>query len=209
MIKRLINKLIDTAKGGNARKRLGKRVEIGPEGHGINPALVDERAANVVRTLKEAGHEAYIVGGAVRDLLLGLKPKDFDVATNATPEQVKQLFRRAFIIGRRFRIVHVVFGRGREHEVIEVSTFRAYVDNATAEAVSGNERTAKGQLAGMKHAVDARPGAARQRLGHAGRGRRAARLHRQRHVLRPAGARGGGLPRRHRRRAQEAAAHDR
>ncbi len=155
MIKRLINKLIDTAKGGNARKRLGKRVEIGPEGHGINPALVDERAANVVRTLKEAGHEAYIVGGAVRDLLLGLKPKDFDVATNATPEQVKQLFRRAFIIGRRFRIVHVVFGRGREHEVIEVSTFRAYVDNATAEAVSGNERTAKGQLAGMKHAVDA------------------------------------------------------
>ena len=148
MIKRLINKLIDTAKGGNARKRLGKRVEIGPEGHGINPALVDERAANVVRTLKEAGHEAYIVGGAVRDLLLGLKPKDFDVATNATPEQVKQLFRRAFIIGRRFRIVHVVFGRGREHEVIEVSTFRAYVDNATAEAVSGNERTAKGQLAG-------------------------------------------------------------
>ena len=143
MIKRLINKLIDTAKGGNARKRLGKRVEIGPEGHGINPALVDERAANVVRTLKEAGHEAYIVGGAVRDLLLGLKPKDFDVATNATPEQVKQLFRRAFIIGRRFRIVHVVFGRGREHEVIEVSTFRAYVDNATAEAIRGNERIAK------------------------------------------------------------------
>jgi poly(A) polymerase len=66
------------------------------------------------------------VGGAVRDLLLGLRPKDFDVATNATPEQVKGLFRRAFIIGRRFRIVHVVFGRGREHEVIEVSTFRAY-----------------------------------------------------------------------------------
>ena len=155
MIKRLINKLIDTAKGGNARKRLGKRVEIGPEGHGINPALVDERAANVVRTLKEAGHEAYIVGGAVRDLLLGLKPKDFDVATSATPEQVKQLFRRAFIIGRRFRIVHVVFGRGREHEVIEVSTFRANVDNAAAEHVNGNERTAKSQLAGMKHAVDA------------------------------------------------------
>ena len=155
MIKQLIHKLIDSATGGNARKRRGKRVEIGPEGHGINPALVDERAAGVVRTLKEAGYEAYIVGGAVRDLLLGLKPKDFDVATNATPEQVKQLFRRAFIIGRRFRIVHVVFGRGREHEVIEVSTFRAYVDNATAEAIRGNERTAKGQLAGMKHAVDA------------------------------------------------------
>ena len=156
MIKKFIGKLIDKATGnGNGRKRFGKRAEIGPDGHGINPALVDERAANVVRTLKEAGYEAYIVGGAVRDLLLGLKPKDFDVATNATPEQVKGLFRRAFIIGRRFRIVHVVFGRGREHEVIEVSTFRAYMDNATAEAVFGNERTAKGQLAGMKHAVDA------------------------------------------------------
>lgn len=155
MIKKLFGKLIDKATTGNSRKRFGKRAEIGPEGHGINPALVDERAANVVRTLQEAGYEAYIVGGAVRDLLLGLKPKDFDVATNATPEQVKQLFRRAFIIGRRFRIVHVVFGRGREHEVIEVSTFRAYMDNATAEAVFGNERTAKGQLAGMKHAVDA------------------------------------------------------
>ena len=157
MIKKFIGKLIDKATGnGNGRKRFGKRAEIGPDGHGINPALVDERAANVVRTLKEAGYEAYIVGGAVRDLLLGLKPKDFDVATNATPEQVKALFRRAFIIGRRFRIVHVVYGRGRDHEVIEVSTFRAYVDNATADAmVQGNERTAKGQLAGMKHAVDA------------------------------------------------------
>ena len=158
MIKKFIDRLIGKATGkapGDARRRFGKRVEVGPDGHGINPALVDERAANVVRTLKEAGHEAYIVGGAVRDLLLGLKPKDFDVATNATPEQVKQLFRRAFIIGRRFRIVHVVFGRGREHEVIEVSTFRAYLDNAAAEQVSGNERTSKNELAGMKHAVDA------------------------------------------------------
>jgi len=76
------------------------------------------------------------------------------VATNATPEQVKSLFRRAFIIGRRFRIVHVVYGRGREHEVIEVSTFRAYLDNAAAEQVAGNEKTSKGDLAGMKHAVD-------------------------------------------------------
>jgi poly(A) polymerase len=116
---------------------------------------VDDRAVNVVRTLQDAGYEAYIVGGAVRDLLLGLRPKDFDVATDATPEQVKSLFRRAFIIGRRFRIVHVVYGRGREHEVIEVSTFRAYLDNAAAEAVAGNERTSKSELAGMKHAVDA------------------------------------------------------
>jgi poly(A) polymerase len=109
----------------------------------------------VVHTLKAAGYEAYIVGGAVRDLILGLRPKDFDVATNATPEQVKGLFRRAFIIGRRFRIVHVVYGRGREHEVIEVSTFRAHLDSSQAQQVGGNERTSKSELASMKHAVDA------------------------------------------------------
>ncbi len=150
MIKKFIDKLL-----GNHKPKFGKRQEVGPEVHGIDPALVDERALSVVHTLKDAGYEAYIVGGAVRDLLLGLRPKDFDVATNATPEQVKGLFRRAFIIGRRFRIVHVVYGRGREHEVIEVSTFRAYMDAAAAESVSGNERTSKGELAGMKHAVDA------------------------------------------------------
>lgn len=152
MIKKFIDRLLG---GGKAKPKFGKRQEVGPEVHGIDPALVDERALNVVHTLKEAGHEAYIVGGAVRDLLLGLRPKDFDVATNATPEQVKSLFRRAFIIGRRFRIVHVVYGRGREHEVIEVSTFRAYLEAVAAEAVTGNERTSKSELAGMKHAVDA------------------------------------------------------
>lgn len=153
MIKKFIDKLIAGTTG--RKPRFGKRQEVGPEQHAIDPTLVDERALSVVHTLKEAGHEAYIVGGAVRDLLLGLRPKDFDVATSATPEQVKSLFRRAFIIGRRFRIVHVVFGRGREHEVIEVSTFRAYLDSANAEAVSGNERTSKSELAGMHHAVDA------------------------------------------------------
>src|SRR6478752_583002 len=156
MIKKLIDKLLGKSPGGKGGKpNFGKRQVVGPNEHGIDPSLVDERALNVVHTLKEAGYEAYIVGGAVRDLLLGLRPKDFDVATNATPEEVKALFRRAFIIGRRFRIVHVVFGRGREHEVIEVSTFRAYMDSAGAEQVAGNERTSKGELAGMKHAVDA------------------------------------------------------
>ena len=151
----MIKKFIESLLGGAGRKpKFGKRQEVGPEQHAIDPTLVDERALSVVHTLKEAGHEAYIVGGAVRDLLLGLRPKDFDVATNATPEEVKSLFRRAFIIGRRFRIVHVVFGRGREHEVIEVSTFRAYMDNAAAEQVAGNEKTSKSELAGMKHAVD-------------------------------------------------------
>jgi poly(A) polymerase len=70
--------------------------------------------------LQRAGFKAFIVGGAVRDLVLGFKPKDFDVATDATPEQVKRLFRRAFIIGRRFQIVHVMFGQ----DLIEVTTFR-------------------------------------------------------------------------------------
>ncbi|MDB5751842.1 MAG: pcnB [Ramlibacter sp.] len=152
MIKRFIDKLLGSA--SRKAPKFGTRQEVGPEEHGIDPALVDERALNVVHTLKDAGFDAYIVGGAVRDLLVGLRPKDFDVATNATPEQVKGLFRRAFIIGRRFRIVHVVYGRGREHEVIEVSTFRAYMDSAAAESVSGNERTSKSELAGMKHAVD-------------------------------------------------------
>jgi poly(A) polymerase len=152
MIKRFIDKLL--GKSAPSTARFGKRAEIGPQEHGINPNLVDDRAKNVVRTLQQAGFSAYIVGGAVRDLMLGLAPKDFDVATNATPEQVKNLFRRAFIIGRRFRIVHVVYGRGREHEVIEVSTFRAYLDNAAAEQVAGNEKTSKSELAGMTHAVD-------------------------------------------------------
>ncbi|WP_460890819.1 polynucleotide adenylyltransferase PcnB, partial [Ramlibacter alkalitolerans] len=151
MIKKFIDKLIAGASG--RKPKFGKRQEVGPEQHGIDPTLVDDRALSVVHTLKEAGFEAYIVGGAVRDLLLGLRPKDFDVATSATPEEVKSLFRRAFIIGRRFRIVHVVFGRGREHEVIEVSTFRAYMDAAAAESVEGNERTSKAELAGMHHAV--------------------------------------------------------
>jgi len=156
LIKKFIDKLLGKSTPGTrgGKAHFGKRMDVPVATHGIDASLVDERAVNVVRTLQDAGFEAYIVGGAVRDLLVGLRPKDFDVATNATPEQVKGLFRRAFIIGRRFRIVHVVYGRGREHEVIEVSTFRAYLDNAAAEQVAGNEKTSKGELAGMKHAVD-------------------------------------------------------
>ena len=71
--------------------------------------------------LKEAGYQGFLVGGAVRDLLLGLRPKDFDVATNALPEEVRRLFRNCRLIGRRFRLAHVFFG----NEIIEVATFRA------------------------------------------------------------------------------------
>ena len=163
MIKKFIDKLLGktpkAAKVGTGSTPVGKRVEVPKSEHGIDPNLVDERAVKVVSTLANGGFEAYIVGGAVRDLLVGLRPKDFDVATNATPEQVKGLFRRAFIIGRRFRIVHVVFGRGRQErglsEVIEVSTFRAMVDAAAAEQVGGNEKTSKSELAGKSHVVDA------------------------------------------------------
>ena len=158
MIRKFIDKLLGKAPAATtqgARIPLGKRIEVAASEHGINPEMLDERAVKVVRTLQEAGHAAYIVGGAVRDLLVGRRPKDFDVATDATPEQVKALFRRAFIIGRRFRIVHVIFGRGREHEVIEVSTFRAYLDAEQAEQVGGNEKTSKSELAGKSHVVDA------------------------------------------------------
>ncbi len=154
MIRKFIDRLMGKAQAPGAHA-LGKRVQIPASEHGIDPTLLDEHAVRVVRTLQEAGYEAYVVGGAVRDLLVGRRPKDFDVATDATPEQVKSLFRRAFIIGRRFRIVHVVFGRGREHEVIEVSTFRALLDADAAEQVAGNEKTSKAELAGKKHVVDA------------------------------------------------------
>ncbi|MDZ7902138.1 MAG: hypothetical protein U5L01_06200 [Rheinheimera sp.] len=72
--------------------------------------------------LKDAGYEAYLVGGCIRDLLLGLKPKDFDVVTNAHPDQVRAVFKNCRLIGRRFRLAHVVFGR----EIIEVATFRGH-----------------------------------------------------------------------------------
>jgi poly(A) polymerase len=89
--------------------------------HGIDRRNVSRHAIKVCEVLNHEGYDAYIVGGAVRDLIVGLEPKDFDVATNATPEQIRPLFRRARIIGRRFQLVHVVFGQ----EIIETSTFRA------------------------------------------------------------------------------------
>lgn len=92
-----------------------------PEKHGIDRRNVSRHAIKVCEVLNQAGYDAYIVGGAVRDLIVGLEPKDFDVATNATPNQIRPLFRRARIIGKRFQLVHVVFGP----EIIETSTFRA------------------------------------------------------------------------------------
>ena len=89
--------------------------------HGLQASALSPAALKVCEVLREAGYSAYVVGGAVRDLLLEIEPKDFDIATDARPEQVKPLFRRALLIGRRFRLVHVIIGQ----ETVEVSTFRA------------------------------------------------------------------------------------
>ena len=89
--------------------------------HGISRKQMSHNALRVLYRLREAGFGAFLVGGAVRDLLVGGAPKDYDVATDATPEQVRALFRNCRLIGRRFRLAHVVFGR----EIIEVATFRA------------------------------------------------------------------------------------
>jgi poly(A) polymerase len=89
--------------------------------HGISRDQLSSGSLRVCDTLQEAGHEAYVVGGAVRDLILGVRPKDFDVATSAPPETVHKLFRRSRLIGRRFKIAHVMFGA----ETVEVSTFRS------------------------------------------------------------------------------------
>ena len=108
------------------------------EQHTISRKNISKAALRVLYRLNEAGYDAFLVGGAVRDLLLGGRPKDFDVATSATPDEVKKLFRNCRLIGRRFRLAHVVFGP----EIIEVATFRG----------TGEEEGAEGE----RHIVDGR-----------------------------------------------------
>ena len=95
------------------------------DNHPISRKQISPNAVKVLYKLAEAGHHGFLVGGGVRDLLLGKSPKDFDIATDASPEQLKSLFRNARIIGRRFKIIHLRFGR----EIIEVTTFRAPHDS--------------------------------------------------------------------------------
>lgn len=90
--------------------------------HNISRTNISENALKVLYRLHKSGYDAYLVGGCVRDLLLGLEPKDFDVATNASPEEIKALFTNCRLIGRRFRLAHIMFGR----DVIEVATFRGH-----------------------------------------------------------------------------------
>jgi poly(A) polymerase len=93
--------------------------------HGISRKDIDEDALKVMYRLNRHGHKAYLVGGGVRDLLLGREPKDFDVSTDAEPRQIKKLFRNCFLVGRRFRLAHIRFGY---HKIIETSTFRRQPD---------------------------------------------------------------------------------
>jgi poly(A) polymerase len=113
MIKRFIRRVLGLSSETTLR--------VPREKHGLARERLSPAAAKVCSVLRDAGFTGYVVGGAVRDLLLGIEPKDFDVATDARPEQVKPLFRRAIIIGRRFRLVHVMLGP----ETVEVSTFRS------------------------------------------------------------------------------------
>jgi len=96
--------------------------------HGIKFADVDGEAVSIVRKLKNSGYDSYIVGGAVRDLILGKKPKDFDIVSAASPAKLKKIFRNSRIIGRRFRLVHVYFGQ----RIYEVATFRSLKDGNTS-----------------------------------------------------------------------------
>ena len=108
---------------------------VARDAHGISRKDISPNALRVLYRLREGGFAAYLVGGAVRDLLIGGHPKDFDVATDATPEQVRSLFRNCRLIGRRFRLAHVVYGR----EIIEVATFRANEDDGSGSREMGDE----------------------------------------------------------------------
>ena len=117
MIRKLISRVLGRKKPGSSAPDI---INVGK--HGIRRDVISTGSRRTVETLQQHGYKAYVVGGAVRDLLAGVAPKDFDVATNATPEQVRQCFRRARLIGRRFQIVHVMMGS----ETIEVTTFRGH-----------------------------------------------------------------------------------
>jgi poly(A) polymerase len=108
---------------------------VARDAHGISRKDISANALRVLYRLREGGFAGYLVGGAVRDLLIGGHPKDFDVATDATPEQVKALFRNCRLIGRRFRLAHVVYGR----EIIEVATFRSNEDDGSGSREMGDE----------------------------------------------------------------------
>nr|WP_272928504.1 polynucleotide adenylyltransferase PcnB [Serratia fonticola] len=110
--------------------------------HAISRKDISENALKVLYRLNKSGYEAYLVGGGVRDLLLGKKPKDFDITTNATPEQVRKLFRNCRLVGRRFRLAHVMFGP----EIIEVATFRGHHEQSQESDKNSSQQAQNGML---------------------------------------------------------------
>ena len=124
MIRKLISRVF---RGKKATASHHEPAVIPVSTHGITRDRLSSGSRRTCETLQQHGHKAYVVGGAVRDLLIGADPKDFDVATDATPEEVRRYFRRARIIGRRFQIVHVMMGQ----ETLEVTTFRGLLDEKT------------------------------------------------------------------------------
>jgi poly(A) polymerase len=154
MIRKTIKRWFSKTNITKIVSKRGKRKVYRLREHRIPVDQINKYALEVCRVLQDKGYQAYIVGGAVRDLLLKLSPKDFDIATDATPEQVKCLFRRAFIIGKRFRIVHVIFRSGLQREVIEVSTFRANVHRSEAHCIQDKARHSRKYLQDIHHAVD-------------------------------------------------------
>ncbi len=135
---------MNTASSGNVT-RLNVQPRIIPRAeHTISRAEISDNALKVLYRLMNAGYKAYLVGGGVRDILLGLKPKDFDVVTDAHPEQIRELFRNCRLIGRRFRLAHVRFGP----EIIEVSTFRACHSGGGEEAESEEGRILRDNVYG-------------------------------------------------------------
>jgi len=120
MIKKFISRVF--GRGAKQAAHESRPVVYGPDKHHIRKDHISRGARKTCEELQRAGHTAFVVGGAVRDLILGMQPKDFDVATSAHPDEVRSLFRRSRIIGRRFQIVHVMWGA----ETVEVSTYRAH-----------------------------------------------------------------------------------
>ena len=150
--------LSDTAAAGNLTmqnraskathsKKRGKKTVNRSEGpdrqviprddHPVSRREISDNALKVLHRLTSNGYDAYLVGGCIRDIYFDLHPKDFDVATNATPEQVRRLFRNSRVIGRRFKLVHVLFGR----EMIEVATFRASHDDGSEKNKHGRDKS--------------------------------------------------------------------
>ena len=148
IIKRVIN-LCKKVLGKKSKKKAKPSKVSSPsvltrDQHPVSRKYISSSALKVLYRLNSGGYQAYLVGGGVRDIILGLKPKDFDIATNATPEQIKALFRNCRLIGRRFRLAHIVFGR----EIIEVATFRGHHESAP-EKEKNCKKTSKQSEDGM------------------------------------------------------------